>query len=78
MDNATKELLKKAMGMLEDTKNIVLSVHDEARDIFDELTEKQQESKEGEKMSDLIDILDGMDNDLDNIISSLGNIINEK
>ena len=51
MDKATKELLKKAMGMLEDAKNIISSASDEATASYEEMSEKQQESEKGQAVN---------------------------
>jgi GTP1/Obg family GTP-binding protein len=78
MDKPTKDQLKKAMSELEDAKNIVATIMDETRNALDELSEKQQESVKGEALSALADLLEEVDNNLDEMTGTLGDIINEK
>jgi F0F1-type ATP synthase membrane subunit b/b' len=78
MDKPTKDMLKKAIGFLEDAKNIIDGAATDAREGFDELSEKAQEGEKGEALNKLADSLEEMDNDLDNILSNLGDIVNEK
>lgn len=78
MGKKTTELLKKAMGMLEDAKNIISSISEEARGEFDELSEKQQENAKGEALDSLASLLEEMDDSIDEVVDNLGDIINEK
>ena len=77
MDKPTKELLKKAMGMLEDAKNIVSSASDEATATYEDMSEKQQESEKGQAADSLANSLQEMDDNIDNVISELGDLIRE-
>ena len=78
MDKPTKDMLKKAMSFLEDAKNIISGAADDARMAHDEMSEKQQESEKGEELDALANSLEEMDDSLDNIISEVGEAINEK
>ena len=63
--------------MLEDAKNIISSASDDATSTYEEMSEKQQESDKGQAADSLANSLQEMDDNIDNVISELGDLIRE-
>lgn len=78
MNKATKDMLKKAIGMLEDSKNIISSIAEQTHTAFDDMSEKAQEGDKGQKLNETADTLDEHDGALDDIINALNDMINEE
>ena len=75
MDKAKKDLVKKAIDMLSDGKNIVDSLATDLRNEFDDLSEKAQEGEKGQELERIAEQLEDMDSSLDDMISELGALI---
>lgn len=62
--DATIEILERAKGKIEDLK-------DSLQEVFDNRSDKWQESDKGSEAQDFIDFLDDQYNDIDSIICNL-------
>jgi len=77
MNKARRKWLEDIIGKLEVQKMEIESVRDEEQEMLDCMPESLQESERGQTMSENIDELDSAASDLDDIISSLQEIVDK-
>lgn len=75
MNKARRKWLEDIIGKLEEQKCEIESVRDEEQEMLDCMPESLQESERGQAMSENVDELDSAASDLDDIISSLQEIV---
>lgn len=67
MNKPRRKELEKALALIAQAREIIEQCRDEEQEAFDNLPESIQDGMQGEKMSDMIDILDSACDDLDSI-----------
>ncbi|MBR6031298.1 MAG: hypothetical protein IKP36_04975 [Bacteroidaceae bacterium] len=77
MNKARRKWLEDIIGKLEEQKMEIESVRDEEQEMLDCMPESLHESERGQTMSENIDELDSAASDLDDIISSLQEIVDK-
>lgn len=78
MNRARRKELERAVELLQQAQEIIVSVRDDEQEAYDNLPEGIQYSERGEQMSEYVDTLDNAaDYDIEDIITNLNEIIEQ-
>lgn len=78
MNQAQKNKISKARGMMEEAQGILQEVHSELENKYESSSEKFQESEKGETLQTQISSLEEIKDNLDGDVSTLSDMENEE
>lgn len=76
MNKTDRKQLEKALGMIEDAKEIINLIQEHEQEKFENLNEGLQNSERGQILNDNADILENINTDIESVTEQLSDLIN--